>query len=157
VSRGDPQLPTWVLTGVLRLAVHPATCLAGDHEPVVVVEVTSSMSFTVVDDQASPFDPFGDPPEGYCGSLLGNDRWLLGAALALSTDGVIEVWRDGCGWRQEVRGLRPALPAARFAAPPGSGTRVVWSCGPWSVASRWGLRTRWGLITAAGLVVRLSW
>ncbi|MFD4604406.1 hypothetical protein ACFWPQ_41120 [Streptomyces sp. NPDC058464] len=125
VGRGSPELATRVLCAVLGHALHPATRVAPAHTPRVEAEVHGDLRFWVADDQADALDAQDRPQLGYYGSLLGPDRWNSAAAAALSARTVIEVWRGGHGFRQELAGLRPIEEPREFDAPAGAGTRVA--------------------------------
>lgn len=129
LGRGNPDLPTRVLAAVLAHALHPATKLAPTHSPSVYAEVFDDLAFSVTDDQASPFDG-GTPQPGVFGSLLGTDRWLWAAAAAVSSCAVVEVWREGRGFRRTLAALRPSGPREVFDAPPGRGTKVTFHLCP---------------------------
>jgi hypothetical protein len=70
------------------------------------------------------------PRLGYEGSLLTPNRLSSAAAAAVSSQTLIEVWRDGQGFRQTLIGLRPVKPPAPFSAPPGAGTRATFVLDP---------------------------
>ncbi|MGW7244179.1 hypothetical protein [Streptomyces sp. NPDC054804] len=125
VGRGSPELATQVLCTVLRHALHPATRVAPAHSPQVEAEVLGDLTFRVADEQADALDEQGRPHLGYYGSLLGPNRWASAAAAALSSRTVIEVWRDGHGFRQELAGVRPIEEPQEIDSPTGAGTRVV--------------------------------
>jgi hypothetical protein len=79
----------------------------------------------VADDLVADARDAAWPRLGYYGSLLGPDRWTCAAAAVLSTRTVVEVWRDGRGFRQELSGLRPVEVPQEIDAPAGKGTRVL--------------------------------
>lgn len=67
---------------------------------------------------------------GYYGSLLGSGRWLSAAGAVVSSRAVVEVWREGRGFRQELARLRPTRAPEEFETPPDSGTRVAFEPDP---------------------------
>ncbi|MEU9202712.1 hypothetical protein [Streptomyces sp. NPDC048332] len=129
-AQGDPALATKVLCRVVGHSLHPAVSVARPHSLRVIVEISADLTFSVADDHVDPLDGHGKPRLGYYGSLLGNDRWLSAAAAAVSSHAVVEVWREGRGFRQELHRLRPAGAPEEFEAAPGSGTRVSFELDP---------------------------
>jgi DNA gyrase/topoisomerase IV subunit B len=130
VGRGNPDLATQVLCAVVGHAFHPATAVAVCHTPHVVVDITADLAFAVTDDQADTLIGDDSPRLGYEGSLLTPNRLSSAAAAAVSSQTLIEVWRDGQGFRQTLIGLRPVEPPAPFSAPPGAGTRATFVLDP---------------------------
>ncbi|MFE0510195.1 hypothetical protein [Streptomyces sp. NPDC058964] len=124
-ARGNPGLATRVPAEVLSHVLHPAARLAPLHTLRAEAEVLGDLVFSIRDDRPDALDERGLPREGYCGSLLGPDRWIAAAAAALCARTLVEVWRDGHGLRQELAGIRPAEEPRRFDAPTGAGTRLV--------------------------------
>ncbi|APE26020.1 MULTISPECIES: hypothetical protein [Streptomyces] len=138
VERGSPELPTEVLRAVAWDALHRRD---GRHGR-ISVEIGSGLSFTVESDQRPSADE-----RGFFGSLLDMfdmQRWAPSAAAALSVRTVIEVWLDGCGYRQELVGMDPTGPWEELIAPAPFGTRTTFHldpafCGP-GEAIAWALR-----------------
>ncbi|MEV6750571.1 hypothetical protein AB0N21_40710 [Streptomyces sp. NPDC051080] len=130
VGREEPMLASQVLCQVIGHVLHPAPSVAPSHSLRAVVEISADLAFSVTDDQAAPLDEQRRPRLGYYGSLLGVDRWLSAAAAAVSSRAVVEVWREGRGFRQELVRLRPTAEPEEFGAPPGSGTRVAFELDP---------------------------
>ncbi|MFF5081522.1 hypothetical protein ACFY36_31120 [Actinoplanes sp. NPDC000266] len=126
-GRDDPRLATEVLCVVVGHAFHPAARVAASHTPHVVADITADLAFAVTDDQADTLTGPGVPRLGYEGSLLTAERWSSAAAAAVSTQTVVEIWRDGRGFRQTLVGLRPAEPPTEFGPPAGAGTRVIFN------------------------------
>ncbi|MFE3645516.1 hypothetical protein ACFXOM_31850 [Streptomyces sp. NPDC059169] len=129
VAQEDPRLATQVLSRVVGHALHPASGVAPSHSLWVIVEISADLAFSVADDHAGPLDEQGRPRLGYYGSILGGERWLS-AAAAVSSRAVVEVWREGRGFRQELLRLRPAAAPEEFQAPPDCGTRVSFELDP---------------------------
>jgi DNA gyrase/topoisomerase IV subunit B len=129
-SRTDPRLATWVLRTVVGHAFHPATRAAASHTPDVVAEVTADLAFSVTDDQAETLVGRDLPQLGYFGSLLTPVRWSSAAAAAVSSQTLVEDWRDGRGFRQRLNGARPVEPPVPFTAAAGAGTRVAYLLDP---------------------------
>lgn len=117
-----PDTATRVLSAVLGHALHPATRLAPVHTARVEAEIQGGLTFWVADDLVADAQDAAWPRLGYYGTLLGPDRWTCAAAAALSTRTVVEMWRDGRGFRQELSGLRPV---EVIDAPAGKGTKVL--------------------------------
>ena len=124
VGPSSPDLATRVMTVVLDHALHPPARIAPVHSLRIRAEIHGDLVFTVSDDLAEALDEHGLPRPGYFGSLLGADRWAVAVAAAVSSRTVVEVWRDGRGFRQELAGIQPAGEPREFAAPAGAGTRV---------------------------------
>ncbi|MFH8933870.1 hypothetical protein [Streptomyces griseosporeus] len=122
---GRPDPATRILSAVLSHALHPAARLAPAHTARVEAGIEGDLTFWVADDLVEDAWDGDRPPSGYYGSLLGPDRWTCAAAAALSTRTVVEVWRDGRGFRQELSGLRPVEDPREIDAPAGRGTRVL--------------------------------
>ena len=129
-SRESAGLATQVLCGVLGHVLHPATSVAPAHTLRACAEISADLAFSVIDDQANPFDEQGLPRLGYYGSLLGPDRWISAAAAAVSSRAVVEVWRDGRGFHQVLAGVRPVGPPEELEAGDGCGTRVTFELDP---------------------------
>ncbi|MFI7296776.1 hypothetical protein [Streptomyces sp. NPDC050121] len=125
VGRSSPELATRVLCAVLRHALHPATRVGPAHTLRAEAAICGDLAFWVADDQADALDPRGRPRLGYYGSLLGPDRWLSLAAGAVSSRTVVEVRREGVGFRQQLAGGRPVGDPEQFTPPSGTGTRVA--------------------------------
>ncbi|MFD9320573.1 hypothetical protein ACFWDQ_23355 [Streptomyces sp. NPDC060053] len=125
VGPRSPEFATSVLCRVLSSALHPDTRLAPDHTLRVDVGISGDLAFAVTDDHAGQMDRQGRPRLGFHDSLLGADRWMTAAAAALARRAVVEVWRDGRGFRQALTALRPDSAPVRFEPPAGSGTRVA--------------------------------
>ncbi|MFC4118801.1 hypothetical protein [Nonomuraea zeae] len=125
VGKEDPRLATEVLCCVLAHGLHPATSVAPAHALRIEAEVSADLAFSVADDHAGPPADDGLPHLGYHRSLLGPDRWLSAAAAAMSSRAIVEIWRDGQGFRQELSHLRPLNAPEPFQAPAGSGTRIA--------------------------------
>ncbi|GII58948.1 hypothetical protein Pth03_73370 [Planotetraspora thailandica] len=123
-SRESPELATRVLSEVVGHALHPATRVGPPHTARAHAEISADLAFSVEDDLTDALDDQGRPRPGYYDSLLGPDRWLSGAAAALSGRTVVEVWRDGRGFRQELAGLRPLGAPEEFEPSAGGGTRL---------------------------------
>lgn len=130
VARDNPGLATEVLCGVLGHALHPAARVGPAHTSQVTAEVVGDLAFMVADDRAFALDRDGPARLGYFGSLLGPDRWASAAAAAVSSRTVVEVWRDGVGFRQELAGIRPLTGPRRYDPPPDAGTRVSFELDP---------------------------
>lgn len=130
VGPGDPGLATKVLCAVVRHAFHPAARVADSHTTRVVVDITADLVFSVTDDQAETLTSQDTPRLGYENSLLTPARWLSAAAAAVSSQTTVEVWRYGRGFRQQLAGMSPSAPPARFPAPVGTGTRVAYVLDP---------------------------
>jgi DNA gyrase/topoisomerase IV subunit B len=130
VGQGDPRLATELLCAVVGHALHPAATVAVSHTPHVVVEITADLEFSVTDDQVDALTDTGVPSRCYEGSLLTTGRWSSAAAAVLSSRTDVEIWRSGQGFRQTLIGLHPVEPPARFDAPAGAGTRVVFALDP---------------------------
>ncbi|SBT40384.1 hypothetical protein [Micromonospora auratinigra] len=126
----DPRLPTRILVAVLGHALHPAAAVAAPHVPQAHAEVHADLVFVVEDDQVAAGPASGPPAPGYFGSLLGPQRWLAAAAAVLSARTVVQVWRDGVGFRQELTRLRPAHPPQRYTGGTGTGTRLSFTLDP---------------------------
>ena len=120
VGQGNPRLPTEVLAAVVGHVLHPATAVAPVHTGRIEAVVLDDLTFSVTDDLD---DETADP--GYLDTLIAGWRYLAAAAAALSTRTVVEVWRDGSGFRQELAGMKPASDPTEFDAPPGTGTRMT--------------------------------
>ncbi|KRC94102.1 hypothetical protein [Streptomyces sp. Root264] len=143
VEQGSPELPTEVLRAVVWDALHRRD---GRHGQ-ISVEIGSDLSFTVESDQRPSVDEQERLLPGFFGSLLDMfdmQRWAPSAAAALSVRTVIEVWRDGHGYRQELVGMDPTGPREEFIAPKPFGTRTTFHldpsfCGPGEVIA-WALR-----------------
>ena len=130
-SRESVQFATQVLCSVLGHALHPATTVAPAHTLRASAQISADLAFSVLDDQANPFDGQGLPRLGYCGSLLGPDRWISAAAAAVGSCVNVEVWRDGRRFHQELAGSRPVGPPEELEAKDdGCGTRVTFELDP---------------------------
>jgi DNA gyrase/topoisomerase IV subunit B len=125
VGLGDPGLASSVLCAVVSHAVQLAAKVAAGHPAHVVADVTADLAFTVTDDHADLPTGQDVPWHGVKESLLTDDRWVSAAAAAVSSQSIVEVWRDGRGFRQTLVGLRPVGPAQAFSAPTEVGTRVA--------------------------------
>lgn len=121
VAPDSPVLPTNILRGVIRDALH----LAGGGHCTVVAEITSDLGFTVADDQLPSLGDLSEPERGFYGALIARNRWTLAAAAALSFRTLIEVRADGRGWRQELTGTAAALPEPFDAPGEADGTRAA--------------------------------
>ncbi|MFF9505086.1 hypothetical protein [Streptomyces sp. NPDC014656] len=129
VERGSPELPTEVLRAVAWDALHRRD---GRHGQ-ISVEIGSDLSFTVESDQR----PSSDERERYLPEFFGSlldmfdmERWAPSAAAALSVRTVIEVWLDGCGYRQELVGMDPTGSREEFVAPKPFGTWITFHLDP---------------------------
>jgi DNA gyrase/topoisomerase IV subunit B len=129
-SHENTELATRVLCSVLGHALHPAAGVAPSHTLRARAEISADLAFSVMDDQANPFDAQGLPRLGYYGTLFGPDRWISAAAAAVSSRAVVEIWRDGRGFHQELAGLRPVGPPEELEARDGCGTRVTFELDP---------------------------
>ncbi|WP_405055785.1 hypothetical protein OG474_23945 [Kribbella sp. NBC_01505] len=120
VGFDSPRFPTNVLEAVAGHALHPAAAVAfATHTLHSTLDILDDRSFTIT--TLCPQDLSAD---GYYDSLLTPEWWLLAAAAALSDRGVVEVWSDEVGFRQELAGIRPSSPRQLYDAPAGSGLRV---------------------------------
>ena len=127
----DQDFATEVLCAVVGHAFHPAAAVATRHTPHVAADITADLAFAVTDDQAETLtDHHFLPRLGYEESLLTHTRLTSAAAAAVSSRTVVEVWRDGRGFRQTLVGLRPVEPPAEFLCPTGAGTRVAYVLDP---------------------------
>ncbi|MFE4965772.1 hypothetical protein [Streptomyces sp. NPDC056660] len=115
---------------MLSHALHPATRVAPAHVPRVEAEVQGDLKFWVADDQVDALGEQDWPHLGYYGSLLGPNRWASAAAAVLSSRTVVEAWRDGHGFRQELAGIRPMEEPQETDSPTGTGTRVAFELDP---------------------------
>lgn len=132
-DRNDTALPTYILHTVINDALHSEK--DGPHY-VVRVEISSDLSFTVVDDQIPCLDADGKPMRGYYASMIPiSGRWALGAAAALSSRTTVTIWTNGKGWHQELVDAVPtAEPASHPPLSPSSGTRVTFDLDPGHLA-----------------------
>ncbi|QIY66405.1 MULTISPECIES: hypothetical protein [unclassified Streptomyces] len=124
-DRNNPDFATRVLGNVLGHALHPAARLAAAHTLQIEAEITGDLAFVVRDDRADALDEQGNPQLGYFGSLLRPERWGSAAAGAVSSRVVIEVWRNGHAFRQELAGLRPLSEPRKIGPGAGTGTRIA--------------------------------
>ncbi|MFF9623702.1 hypothetical protein [Streptomyces griseosporeus] len=133
---GTAGRATRVLCAVLDHALHPAAGLAPTHTARVEAEILGDLTFRVADDQVEDAGDRDWPRPGYYGALLGPCRWIWAAAAAVSARAVVEVWREGRGFRQELRGLGPLEYPRAFDAPAGTGTRVLYELdGTWAATA----------------------
>ncbi|WP_416971194.1 hypothetical protein [Streptomyces sp. 4F14] len=130
VGLRDPRLTGEVLSAVVGHSLHPATEVAEPHSLCVEVEIQADLEFSIADDRADALDAESRPLQGYNDSLLGPNRNFAAAAAALSTETVVEVWRDGRGFRQTLRRLHPLTEPAEFTPPPAEGTRIRFRLDP---------------------------
>ncbi|GAA1697788.1 hypothetical protein GCM10009745_50030 [Kribbella yunnanensis] len=116
----SPRFPIAVLESVAAHALHPAAAVAVEsHTLRSSVDILDDRSFTI-----TTLCP-QDLAEGYHGSLI-TVRWLsLAATAVISQHGVVEVWSEGIGLRQELTGIRPSAPRRPYDAAAGSGMRVT--------------------------------
>ncbi|MFI2207522.1 hypothetical protein ACH47Z_44130 [Streptomyces sp. NPDC020192] len=138
VGRNGPDFATRVLGNVLGHALHPAARLAAAHTLQIDAEITGDFAFAVHEDRADALDEQGNPELGYFGSLLRSERWGSAAAGAVSSRVVVEVWRNGHAFRQELVGLRPLSEPRKIDPPAGRGTRIAFEldASTWSTATR---------------------
>ncbi|MFM9610340.1 hypothetical protein DF268_13755 [Streptomyces sp. V2] len=130
VGLRDPRLTGEVLSAVVGHFLHPATELAEPHSLRVEVEIHGDLEFSIADDRADAIDAEGHPLRGYNDSLIGMNRYFAAAAAVLSTETLVEVWRDGTGFRQLLRRLQPLAEPAEFTPPPAEGTRFRFRLDP---------------------------
>ncbi|GAQ53997.1 hypothetical protein [Streptomyces acidiscabies] len=130
VGLRDPRLTGEVLSAVVGHALHPAAKVAEPHSSRVEVEIHADLEFSIADDRADALDAEGCPVPGYNDSLLGPNRYSAAAAAVLSAETVVEVWRDGRGFRQTLRRLQPVAEPAEFTPPPAEGTRIRFRLDP---------------------------
>lgn len=125
VALDDPRLPTKLLEAAAGHALHPATRVAEAHSLVSVIEILGDTRFRVTIDQ--PHAWTDSPPLGYFGSLIGSEWWLLAAIATLCRTTIVDIWRDGRGFRQELTGLRPSGPPENVEPSAGSGIRMTFT------------------------------
>ena len=149
VARDNPGSATEALRGVLGHALHPAARVGPAHTSQVTAEVVGDLAFMVADDRAFALDRDGPARLGYFGSLLGPDRWASAAAAAVSSRTVVEAWRDGVGFRQELcRHPRRSTGPRRYDPPLDAGTRASFELDPdyfgsgHAIARTWRVWTR---------------
>ncbi len=123
VGLDSPELPSRAFGQVVGWSLHPATRVAPAHTLRVEAEIRGDLAFSVFDDASDALGVDGVPIIGF-GSLIGPHRWCGWAASAVSSRTVVEVWRDGVGFRQELAVGRPLGDPERFVPPAGAGTRV---------------------------------
>jgi hypothetical protein len=115
---------------VVGEAFHPVAMVTASHPVHVVADVTGDLVFTVTDEQADLPTGQDVPWHGYKESLLIDKRRFSTAAAAVSSQTIVEVWRDGRGFRQTLVGLRPVEPAQAFSASTETGIRVAYTLDP---------------------------